>query len=134
MKEDNVSRKKETKKAPSRVRYESSHPTISCRVSRELYDRLTDIRVEGISFTEILKTGLGILEPKIQKVTEARRDSYQGGYQEGYKQAEQRYKVIYPCCICGQGIEIASDKEKRCAAQYMQEHDWGHTDCLERNR
>ena len=119
---------------PSRIRYESTHPTIACRVSREIYDRLQEVRLEGLSLTDIMKTGLEMLEPKIQKVQQARNGGYEAGYREGYQQAEQRYKVIYPCRICGQSIEIKSDKEKQSAATYMRGHGWAHTTCLNRNR
>jgi hypothetical protein len=121
-------------KPPSRVRYESSHPTISCRVSKEMYDQLTDTRMDGMSFADILKTGLGILKPKLQNIFEARRDSYKAGYREGYRDAQQHYKVTYPCSVCNQIIELTSDNEKRFAGKYMREHGWVHAACLNRNR
>ena len=59
---------KDKKKPPSRLRYEQSHPTISCRLPREIYDRLQEMRQqEGGSFTDILKIGLEILQSKTKK-------------------------------------------------------------------
>ena len=48
-------------KPPSRIKYENSHPTITCRVSRELYDKLTEAREkDNKSFADLLKVGLGV--------------------------------------------------------------------------
>ena len=43
---------------PSRIKYENNHPTVSCRVSKEIYDRLTESKkLDGKSFADILKIG-----------------------------------------------------------------------------
>lgn len=51
-------RKLERKKAPSRIRYEQSHPTVSCRVPLDLYERLDNIRREEGTGCESPKNGL----------------------------------------------------------------------------
>jgi len=120
---------------PSRVRYEQSHPTVSCRVPREVYDRLQAVKkAEGKSFADILKTGLGILELREKDKRKIRRQSHAEGYRKGYAEAERLYKVTYPCCICGEIIEITSSEAKQAASQFMQEHRWGHIACHERRR
>jgi predicted DNA-binding protein len=62
---------KDKYKSPGRARYEQSHPVISARVSKELYDKLKEIKGEtGKSFADILKEGLeglGIQEAKTEK-------------------------------------------------------------------
>lgn len=46
---------------PSQIKYNKSHPVISCRVSEELYTKLEAIkRVTGKSFVDILKEGMGV--------------------------------------------------------------------------
>ena len=50
--------------SPSRRRYEERNPTISIRVSVELYDALKELKAKGdLSVSEVLKVGLGLLSP-----------------------------------------------------------------------
>lgn len=123
------------RKAPSRARYEQAHPTVSCRVPREIYDRLQKARVaEGKSLADILKIGLGILEVQVKEEGEVKKRGHAEGYKKGYAEAERLYKVTYPCCVCGGIIEISSKEEKQAASRYMREHRWGHQRCAERER
>ncbi len=56
------------RKTPSRIKYEQSHPTVSFRVSKELYDMLQAVKkAEGKSNTDVLKAGVGLLEVKVGK-------------------------------------------------------------------
>ena len=67
------------KKAPSRTRYEQSHPTVSCRVSREIYDRLQAVKeADSKSFANILKVGLGLLEVQVKEKEKAKRKGHAG--------------------------------------------------------
>jgi hypothetical protein len=69
-----------SRKPPSRVKYERSHPTISCRVSLEIYGLLDEARQdEGWSFADLLKAGLGILRAEAQTHREIRDEAYQRG-------------------------------------------------------
>ncbi|MBF8267727.1 MAG: hypothetical protein HW388_1235 [Dehalococcoidia bacterium] len=53
------------KTPPSRVRYETANPTVSCRVPTEVYDRLQAVKeAEGRNCADVLKIGLGILEAR----------------------------------------------------------------------
>ena len=50
--------------SPSRRRYEERNPTISVRVSAELYEALKELKAKGdLSVSEALKVGLGLLSP-----------------------------------------------------------------------
>lgn len=114
------------RKPPSRIKYEQSHPVISCRVPREIYDRLQDIKQrDGKSFTDILRIGLRIRESKAKKEDEA----YSEGYEEGHNEAEREFRVTYACSVCGKTIALNSKGEKEAASEYMQEHSWGHAEC-----
>ncbi len=127
--------KSPTKKAPSRVRYEQAHPTVSCRVSRELYDRLKAARKrEARSFADILKIGLGVLEVQAKKESEVRKRARAAGYREGYAAAERLYEVIIPCAICGEMMAITGPQAKEAVKKYMREHGWGHSACYKRRR
>ncbi len=64
------------KKPPSRVRYEESHPTVSCRVPWEVYDRLYEVmEEEGKSFADILKIGLKVQKVKAVKKEQLREEA-----------------------------------------------------------
>jgi hypothetical protein len=77
------------KKTPSRIRYEQNHPTISFRVSRELYDWLQAVKkAEGKSITEVLKVGVGLLEVKGRKEKEIRDQAYEEGWGKGAAEAD----------------------------------------------
>lgn len=124
---------KAAKKAPSRVRYEQAHPTVSCRVPKEVYDRLRSVKkTEDKSFADILKMGLGITEVKAGEEGKIRKKVYIDGYRKGYVEAERLYKITYPCSVCGKTIELTSTNAKQVASGYMQEHGWGHRACHER--
>ena len=62
------------RKAPSRVRYEQGHPTVTCRVPREVYDKLHEVKeAKGKSFADILKIGLRILEERVEEEGKIRK-------------------------------------------------------------
>ncbi len=123
------------RKAPSRVRYEQGHPTVSCRLPRNFYDKLRAvIDAEGKSFADVLKTGLGILEVRVKEEEEIRKKVHAEGYREGYTEAERLYKVTYPCSVCGGTITVTSANEKEAINKYMLEHGWGHNLCHERKQ
>lgn len=104
---------------PSRLRYEASHPTISIRVDRGLYDELQSIKQKGDkSFADILREGLGIQQATVGE-----------SYERGFADAKERYVVRYTCSTCGELIELTSMKAKEFAAAAMTEGGWGHADC-----
>lgn len=120
---------------PSRKKYEEDNPVVSCRVPKELYNRLRVIKkAEGKSMTNILKAGLGLFEVKIRAEKEVRQEAYAEGQLTGYELAESEYKVTYPCSICGKSIEVTTEGEKKAIRGYMVEHRWGHAACINRRR
>ena len=82
------------RKAPSRTRYEQGHPTVSCRIPKELYERLRAVKdAEGKSFADILKIGLGMLEVQAKGEAEVRKQGHEAGYRIGYAEAERLYNA-----------------------------------------
>lgn len=119
------------RKPPSRVRYEAQNPTVSCRVPKDVYERMEELRnSEDMSFADILKVGLGKLEPKAQQSAKARKI----GYEEGYDEARRRYCVTYACDVCGKPIAVQSDEEKQIIANCMRREGWGHGACHEKRK
>ena len=107
-----------------------ANPTVSCRVSREIYDRLrTATEAKGMSFADALKVGLGLIEVQVAAEATARKEGYEMGYKKGYTAAERLYKVIFPCSVCRKPIPVTGVDAKRAASKYMQEHGWGHKEC-----
>lgn len=115
-------------KPPSRTRYEASHPVVSFRVKKELYQQLKNLLAEsGTSIGDFFRKALAVQRADTNR-------AYQRGYNKGYVEARNLYRVTYLCDICGETIEITSPNEKRAAAQYMEEHRWGHAACHEERR
>ena len=121
------------KKTPSRVKYEQKRPTVSFRISKELYDRLQAVKeAEGKSITDVLKVGVGLFEVKNRKEKEVRDQAYDEGYEKGYEEAEELYKVTYPCKICRKMITVTDKNVKEAIRRYMRQHGWAHTSCSNR--
>lgn len=120
-------------KTPSRIKYEREHPTVSFRVSKELFDRLEAVKkAEGKSNTDVLKAGVGLLEVKVREEEEVRLEGYKDGYDKGYREAKARYQVTYQCKVCRERITVDSLREREAVKRYMREHGWGHADCVNR--
>ena len=135
-------RSKKRRTPPSRLRYEASHPTVTVRVSRELYDQLQTLRNEAnFSYAEILKTGLDKLEPTAE-------EAYQRGFQDGQEQGGRKrhgdgikkgwdwavgmFEVRYYCSRCGRKhLAITTDAEKASAAEAMYDAGWHDPECEE---
>lgn len=117
---------------PSRIKYEQNHPTVSFRVTKELYDRLEEVKkAEGESTADVLKVGVGLLNVKVSEEKEARTQGREEGFNEGYEMAEDLYKVTYQCRGCGKIIEVTTKEEKRAIKEYMQQNGWGHKECVD---
>jgi len=121
---------KGSSKPPARIRYEQSHPTVSCRLSRDEYD-LLKLRLEdlgGVSFADFVKDALGLLQLKIPDTEEIQERAWG----EGYDQAEKEYQIWYFCALCRKRIDIDPNSESHKAMiGYMKEHGWGHASCVD---
>ena len=86
-------------KPPSRIRYEQTHPVISIRVNKELYQKLKEVKEMGNkSFADILKEALGI-----QK--RSTRGAYKRGYKAGYADGLKNPKFsLGNCSKCGKAL------------------------------
>jgi hypothetical protein len=114
--------RKKSHKPPSREEYDSSHPTVSIRVTREMYEELEALRlISGKSLGDILREAL---DKQLPSTGEA--------YETGYEMAKGEFAVTYKCCICGGNITLSTPNEKAAAAQYMREHRWAHSECLKK--
>lgn len=75
-------------KPPSRGRYEESHPTVSFRVERSLYNDLkTFLSQRDMSFADFVKEAMGVQQTEI-------REAYQRGYQMGKGDMKRELKGV----------------------------------------
>ncbi len=117
-----------THKPPARLRYEQSHPTVSCRIDRDthalLKQRLEDLG--GISFADIVNDALGLLQLKMPDIKEIREKAYD----EGYDEAKKDYQIWYYCSVCGKRIDMSPNGDSHKAMiGFMKEHGWAHASC-----
>lgn len=111
--------KRKTHKPLSKIKYDQAHPTISIRVTQELYKQLKEMRERGgKSLGDILREALRIQSPSTKEA-----------HQRGYNAAKEEYGVIFKCSVCGGNMTVTGLEAKKAAAQYMREHGWGHTEC-----
>ena len=122
-----TSRRNKTKphKPPSRLRYEQSHPTMSCRLDKDthtlLKQRLEDLG--DISFAAFVKNSLGLLELPIPDIEEIKEEA-EG---EGYWEAVEEWRIWYYCDVCHERIDIEPNSNAhRAIIDYMKEAEWGH--------
>ena len=122
---------KATRKPPARLRYEESHPTVSCRLDRDTHEllkqRLDDLG--GVSFADFVKDSLGLLQLKIPETKEVKERARR----EGYNRAKRDHQIWYYCSVCQERINVEPNSDSHKAMiRYMKEHGWGHTSCHER--
>jgi len=118
---------KATHKPPARIRYEQSHPTVSFRLSKDVYDllkqRLDDLEM---SFADFVRESLGLQQAKMHDIGEI-RDS---AWDEGYAQGMEDYQIWYYCDVCGERIDMEPNSDSHKAMiGYMRGHGWGHISC-----
>ena len=113
-----------THKAPSRLKYEASHPTITVRVSQEVHQRLLNIRqTTGKSLGDILREAVG-----------AQEASAGSAYQKGFQTAMALYAVKWKCRVCGRDITVTSELATKKLAQRPAEVGWIHGDCARKTK
>jgi hypothetical protein len=115
-------------KPPARVRYEESHPTMSCRLSKDEYDllrqRLDDLG--GVSFADFVKDSLGLLQVEIPETKDIKGKARRAGYDQGRRE----HQIWYYCSVCQQRIDVAPNSESHKAViSCMKERGWGHKSC-----
>ena len=89
-------------------------------------------KAEGVSNTNILEAAVGLFEVKMRNEKEIRVQAYDDGWEKAIAEAEELYSVSYPCSLCGKAIVVTSEAEKQAISEYMREHRWGHTNCINR--
>ena len=116
------------RKPPARIRYEQSHPTVSCRLSEDEYDllkqRLEDLG--GVSFADFVKDSLGILQLRMPETREIKGKAQSAGYEQGKKD----HQIWYFCAVCGKRMNMSpNSNDHKAMIACMKEHGWVHGEC-----
>ena len=118
-------------KPPSRIRYEQSHPVLSCRLDKQTHDllqkRLDDA---GLSFAQFVKSQLGVLELKMPDIKKIEKEAYQ----KGYAKAVNEYRIQIKCIQCGKPMTVLPNSNMHKGIIDHLEGLWSHTNCQERYR
>jgi len=122
---------RDSHKPPSRIRYEQSHPVLSCRLDKKAHDLLQKrLDGAGLSFAQFVKSQLGVLELKMPDVKKIERDAYQ----KGYAKAVNEYRIQINCQQCGKPITVMPNSQMHKAIIDHLEGLWNHAECQERCR
>lgn len=125
--------KKQRTNPPSRKKYEENNPVISFRVSKELHDRLQIAKEkERMSYTDVLKAGLGLIVVKMKAEERKRQEIWDKGWEKGIAEAEEAYAITFPCSVCGEVIYVDTDDKKEAIRSFISEQGWGHSACVNR--
>lgn len=58
------------------------------------------------------------------------KEGWDAGYKLGYYEAEKKFKITYPCSVCGKPMVMDPGGEDHVAMKkYMKEHGWQHGEC-----
>jgi len=113
---------KKKHQSPSKIRYNQSHPTVSVRVPRSLYDQLEELReTTGKTLGDIFREAVGKQAPATGEA-----------YKRGYRKAQEIFTVAYRCTVCSGIIVVKTKEEKQAIARHMREQGWRHSDCIDR--
>jgi mRNA-degrading endonuclease RelE of RelBE toxin-antitoxin system len=124
------SRKNTKKKSPSRIKYETSHPTVSARIPIEIKEKvIANLKSLDMNMADAFKKLAGELEEKAKPIELMKKAEYKAGY----RAAKNYYAVPYQCSKCGQIIVINSPEEKESASILMTAEGWRHATCPEPN-
>ncbi len=105
---------------PSRLRYEAQNPSLTVRLTRPIRDVLCKIaKEEDLSYSDILKDAF-----------EKAAKSYEYGYAAGYYDADNDFRITFPCSVCYKDITMFPDSgPHEDIAEYLLNKGWSHGDC-----
>jgi len=120
------------KKLQSRIKYDNSHPVVSCRVSRDIYDKLVEAwERDGKSNADILKVGLKLQDTASTKSWDkGHKAGYAKGKADGYAAAFTNV-FLGVCKECGEDLIFDLNDNDDIAEVYkcISEH-LVHNDCV----
>jgi hypothetical protein len=114
---------KKKRQPPSRVKYDKSHPVVSIRVSREMYEEIKSLQdIGGKSLGDILREALD----KQEVITDT-------AYKNGFNIAKFLFGITFKCNICKQSIMVQDKNLKDSIVDFLESNGCGHSSCHERS-
>ena len=121
-------KKKTKKKSPSRIKYETSHPTVSARIPIAVKAKIiANLKKLNMNTADAFKELARVLEEKV-KPTEL---THKAENSVGISLTMKYYAVSYKCSKCGQTKVINTPEEKEAASKLMTDAGWKHETCPE---
>lgn len=116
---------------PSTRRYMDENPAITFRMKKHEKERLvTMAREAGVSVSTLVRVGLLGLE---KKFSEANNKARNEGYDKGFKEAKNAYRIWNFCNVCNNAIDIVPNSDAHKAIiDYLKKEKWGHPECHEK--
>ena len=119
-------------KPPSRVRYEQSHPAISCRLNKETYDLLKQ-QLEELGDVSVCSSRAArdspprIKMPKPEDTERVREEATR----EGYSQAIREWQIWYYCNVCKKKVTVKPNSvDHKRIIGFAKQNYWAHESCL----
>ena len=107
-----------SEKYPSRIKYEENNPAITCRVPKELKEKIEKMKkMTGKSISQIIVEILTNAEIDFSKVVE---------------KVKEENAIWFYCKKCKKKVYIIpNSKCHNEMIRYMEEHGWCHGECLD---
>lgn len=111
---------------PSQKRYDERNPTLSFRLDRDEYNKITALsRRSGTPMRTLVREAVGLL---------VKQDRYSQGYKDGrkggYERAREEFEIQYPCAKCGKMMTMQpGDEDHKAMQRLMKENHWTHENC-----
>lgn len=138
-----VGRPKKSSTPPWQREYRDKNPTVSMVTTparKKALDIIRGDRSYGEAFEDFMTEKLKPTDELVKKIEEQEkrlkqddvinqrlRDEVSRLYEE-----LKKYKITYPCAICGKEIQIAvGDADYKDIRGFLRDEGWGHSDCLE---
>ena len=105
-----------SEKYPSRIKYEEDNPAITCRVPKELKEKIEKMKkMTGKSISQIIVEILTNAEIDFSKVVE---------------KVKKENAIWYYCYKCLKTSYMKPlSRDHKAMIEYMKENQWGHIDC-----
>ena len=70
------------------------------KIRFEFTNKLKEVRrIEWLSYADIIRIGLGIIEPKARTAKEQWDKWYEESFEKGWRNTKLTYTITYSCCV-----------------------------------
>jgi predicted transcriptional regulator len=118
---------KSTHRPPSRERYQATHPTVTLHLNLATDARLKELMQKtSLSRAQVVEEALGLVESRVEEA-QAASDR---GYQLGFADAVDRFRITFPCAWCDGEMELTRGSvAAQAATDLLVDETWAHSAC-----